>query len=79
MERNMYLVKDIAALSNFSVYTVKYYLKLGLIKETGRSACSHFRFFDESVLETLKKIQEYRKNGISLNKIRELLGAGVMS
>lgn len=74
MEKDLYLIKDVASLSDFSVYTIKYYLKLGLIKESGRSASTNFRFFDRSVLDVLKKIREYRKNGISLNKIKELVG-----
>lgn len=75
MGTEFYLIKDIAALSNFSVYTIKYYLKLGLIQESGRSASTNFRYFNESVLDALKKIREYRKNGVSLNKIKELITA----
>ena len=71
----MYLIKDIARRSGLSVYTVKYYLKLGLLKEAGRSPETNFRYFDDSNLEVLRKVKDYRKNGISLEKIKELLAA----
>lgn len=73
MQQNIYLVKDLARLSGLSVYTVKYYLTLGLITETGRSPETKFRYFDDSTLEQLKKIRAYRKQGISLGKIKELM------
>ena len=71
----MYLIKDIARRSGLSVYTVKYYLKLGLLKEAGRSPETNFRYFDDSNLEVLQKVKDYRKDGISLEKIKELLAA----
>ena len=33
--KNIYLLKDIAGISGHSVYTIKYYLKLGIIEEIG--------------------------------------------
>ena len=73
----MYLVKDIARLSGSSVYTVKYYLKLGLIKETGRSLETNYRCFDDATVERMKKVLAFRKEGISLKKIKDLMaGAG---
>ena len=70
---NIYLLKDIAHLSGLSVYTIKYYLTLGLIKETGRSPETNFRYFDDTTLERLKRIREYRKNKKSLRKIKNLI------
>ena len=70
---NIYLIKDVARLSGLSIYTVKYYLKLGLITEAGRSPETNFRYFDDTVISNLKKIREYRKKGISLRKIKDLL------
>jgi DNA-binding transcriptional MerR regulator len=70
---NIYLVKDLSRFSGLSVYTVKYYLKLGLIKEISRSPETNFRYFDRSTLERLGRIIEYRKKGVSLGKIRELM------
>lgn len=71
--RDIYLLKDLSRLSGLSIYTIKYYLKLGLIKETGRSPETNFRYFDNSTLETLRRIISYRKENISLGKIEDLL------
>ena len=73
MAKNIYLIKDVAQLSGLSIYTVKYYIKLGLVEEVGRSPETNFRYFDDSTLEQLDKIRHYRKDGISLRKISELL------
>jgi DNA-binding transcriptional MerR regulator len=75
--KSIYLIKDVARLSGLSIYTVKYYLKLGLLKEVGRSPETNFRYFDDSSIEVLERIKAYRKDGISLKKIRELLSSEV--
>jgi DNA-binding transcriptional MerR regulator len=72
----IYLIKDLARLSGLSVYTIKYYLKIGLIKEIGRSPETSFRYFDDSTLEALRKIIDYKKSGVSLAKIDHLLAEG---
>lgn len=69
----MYLIKDLARLSNFSVYTIKFYLKEGLIREVGRSPETNFRYFDDSTLEQLKRIREERKKGRSIKEIKLIL------
>ena len=75
MGLSIYLIKDIARLSGLSVHTVKYYLKLGLIKEVGRSPETNFRYFDNTTVELLKKIRRFRKDKISLNKIKALVNS----
>ena len=70
---NIYLLKDVATISGQSVHTLKYYLKLGLIKEIGRSPGTNFRFFDDSTVGMLSKIREMRLKKISLKEIRNLL------
>lgn len=70
----IYLIKDLAKLSGHTIYTVKYYLNLGLIKEIGRSPETNFRYFDNTTLERLNKIRELRKEHKSLAEIREMLG-----
>ena len=73
MDTNIYLLKDISRASGLSVYTVKYYLNLGLIKESGRSPETNFRYFNDSVLNDLRKIRDLRKDKISLKKIKEMI------
>ncbi len=70
---NVYLLKDLAQLSGLSIDTIKYYLKISLIKEVERSPGTNFRYFDDSTIKRLAQIREMRKNNISLNKIREIL------
>ncbi|MFA4982290.1 MAG: MerR family transcriptional regulator [Candidatus Omnitrophota bacterium] len=73
LNNNLYLVKDLSRLSGLSVYTVKYYLKLGLIREIGRSPETNFRYFNNSTVDSLKRIIGLRKEKVSLNKIRYLM------
>ncbi len=71
--KSIYLLKDVAKISGQSVHTLKYYLKLGLIKEIGRSPDTNFRFFDDSTVGALSKIREMRLKNISLKEIKNLL------
>jgi len=70
---NVYLIKDLARLSGHSIYTIKFYLKLGLITESGRSPETHFRYFDHTTLQRLAEIRALRKQGKSLKEIRTVL------
>lgn len=70
---NIYLLKDVARISGQSIHTVKYYLKLGIIKEVGRSPDTNIRFFDDSTINTLKKIRELRIKKIPLKEIKNIL------
>ena len=71
--RNIYLIKDLSRLSGHSIYTIKFYLKLGLIRETGRSPETRFRYFDDTTLEELLRIRSWRKEQRSLAEISTLL------
>lgn len=73
---NVYLLKDLSRLSGHSIHTIKYYLKLGLIQESGRSPQTRFRYFDDGTLTTLSTIRHWRKERKSLAEIRRLLGGG---
>jgi DNA-binding transcriptional MerR regulator len=70
---NIYLLKDLSRLSGHSIHTLKFYLKLGLIKETGRSPQTRFRYFDDATVEQLAKIRAWRKEKNSLAQIQQLL------
>lgn len=69
----LFLLKDLARLSGNSIHTVKFYLKLGLIHEQGRSPETRYRFFDESTVTQLAQIRAWRKEDKSLAEIRALL------
>ena len=70
---NIYLIKDLSRLSGHSVYTLKFYLKRGLIRETARSPETRFRYFDDTTVERLARIRAWRKQDKSLSEIQDLL------
>lgn len=69
----IYLIKDLAQATGYSVDTLKYYLKIGLINEIGRGPETNFRFFDDSTVERLKLIRELRVKGYSIKQIKQKL------
>jgi DNA-binding transcriptional MerR regulator len=73
---NIYLIKDLSRHSGFSIYTIKYYLQLGLIQEAGRFPETNFRYFDDKNLKALQKIHQLRKEKKSLRQIGDILNGG---
>ena len=73
MPSSIYMLKDVARLSGQSIHTIKFYLKLGLIREVGRSPETRFRYFDDSTIVRLRHIRSLRKERKSLQEIHELL------
>ena len=71
--KHIYLLKDLSKLSGYSTHALKYYLRLGLIKEIGRSPSTNFRYFDDSSYERLKKIRFLQKQNMTLKQIHERL------
>lgn len=71
--KKLYLIKDLAVLSGYSIYTLKFYLKIGLIKEVSRSIAANFRYFDDSSIEILQKIHSLRLENKSLKEIKQIL------
>ena len=69
----IYLIKDLSRISGHSIYTIKFYLKLGLIRESGRSPETNFRYFDDGTVERLSTIRMWRKERKSLTDIQQLL------
>ena len=74
---NVYLIKDLSRLSGHSIHTLKFYLKRGIIKESGRSPQTRFRFFDDTTLSQLSQIRALRKQRKSLAEIKTLLSSEV--
>mgnify|MGYP001580667359 CR=1 FL=1 len=70
---NIFLIKDLAHLTGYSIYTIKFYLKIGLIKEISRSPETRYRYFDDSTIEMLKRIRALRKQGKSIRQIKDEL------
>lgn len=72
---NIYLLKDLSRLSGHSIHTLKFYLKLGLIQERGRSPQTRFRYFDDTTLAQVSRIRALRKQRKSLREIQSLLAS----
>ncbi len=73
---DIYLIKDLANTTGHSIETVKYYLKIGLIKELGKTPNTNFRYFDESAVKVLNKIRMLRTENNSIAQIKEILKEG---
>lgn len=73
MVKELYLIKDVAVRSGYSIHTLKFYLKLGLIKEISRSPATNFRYFNNGTVETLKKIHSLRLQKKSLTEIKKII------
>lgn len=73
--RNLYLTKDLARLTGLSIDTVKFYLKIGLVSEIGRSPETNFRYFDDTTVDTLNKIIRMRKQKCPIQEIKKSLEA----
>ncbi|MCH7761808.1 MerR family transcriptional regulator, partial [candidate division TA06 bacterium] len=62
--------------AGISVHTVKYYLKIGLFHEAGRSPETNFRYFDDRILKQLHHICALRREGKNIREIQSLLREG---
>ena len=69
----IYLIKDLARTTGYSIHTIKYYLKIGLIKEVDRSPETRYRYFDDTTIEELKKIRQLRKQSKTISEIKNEL------
>ena len=72
-EKRFYLVKDLARANGLSVHTVKFYLRIGLLHEVGRSPATNFRYFDDDTLTRLEKICAFRREGKTIREIQSLV------
>ena len=71
--KSIYLIKDLAKVSGCSTHTLKFYLRLGVLKEIGRSPETNFRYFDDSSTERLMEIRQLQRRKMSLKEIYQKL------
>ena len=64
----IYMISDLASATGLSRHTLNFYLKLGLIQESGRTE-SNYRFFDQAVVDRLHHIIRLRHAGCTLKQI----------
>ncbi|MBI4436830.1 MAG: MerR family transcriptional regulator [Candidatus Omnitrophica bacterium] len=72
-KKAVYLVKDVARSTGLSIHTVKYYLKIGLLREVGRSPETNFRYFDETTIDRVHQICAFRRQGKTIREIQSLV------
>ena len=70
--QKIYMISDLASVTGLSRHTLNFYLKLGLIEESGRTE-SNYRFFDQTVVDRLHHIICLRHKGLTLQQIKALL------
>ncbi len=70
---DMFRIGELARRANTSADTVRYYERLGLLGEPGRTA-SGYRFYSHADLGRLQFIRRAKVMGLSLDEIRGLLG-----
>src|SRR2546423_13721506 len=70
--QKIYMISDLASATGLSRHTLNFYLKLGLIEESGRTE-SNYRFFDQTVVDRLHRIICLRHEGLTLQQIKALL------
>lgn len=68
----VFTVSELAEQGRVSADAVRYYGRLGLLPETGRSGGGH-RYYDEEALERLRFIKGAQWLDLTLDEIRELL------
>ena len=71
--KSIYLIKDLSKVSGRSTHTLKFYLRLGVLKEIGRSPETNFRYFDDSSYDRLKEIRKLQSEKMSLKEIYQKL------
>jgi len=65
----IYLIGDLARLSELSIDTLNYYLRIGLIEEVSRSERSNYRYFNDQILRQLEKIKKLRLERVPIKEI----------
>lgn len=74
----IYMIGDLARHSNFSIDTLNYYLRIGLIGEVGRSGRSGYRYFDDSTVESLRNIRDLRLEKVPIKEILRRKKNGIL-
>lgn len=70
----MYKIKEISEISNLSVRTLQYYHKIGLLKPT-KIGKNGYRYYDDTVFETLQYILLFREIDMPLKEMKEILNS----
>ncbi|KIZ43391.1 MULTISPECIES: helix-turn-helix domain-containing protein [Hyphomicrobiales] len=72
MRDDGYQIGDLARHTGTKVVTIRYYEKIGLLPEAGRSA-GNYRVYGQAELDRLRFIRRCRALGFSLDQVKELV------
>ena len=76
--QTIYLIGDLARVTDLSIDTLNYYLRIGLIEEATRSQRNNYRIFDEDTVEQLEKIKALRLKKTPIKEIIKKRKDGVL-
>lgn len=68
-------IGELARKSGFSIDTLRYYDRIGLVRPSGRGSVSRFRDYGEEALDELLLIRSAKLAGLELPQIRKILAA----
>ena len=68
-------IGELAKSSGFSIDTLRWYDKIGLVRPTRRNPSSRFREYESGALEMLTLVKLAKVAGLSLPKIKKILAA----
>jgi DNA-binding transcriptional MerR regulator len=71
-EENMYLINEVAEIAGITTRTLRHYDNIGLLKPN-INPDSGYRLYDDAHIDRLQQILVYKKLGISLSEIKQIL------
>ncbi len=74
----IYLIGDLARLTDFSIDTLNYYLRIGLVEEVSRSERNNYRYFNENTVKQLEKIKVLRLQKVAIKEILRRKNNGIL-
>lgn len=70
----VYKIKDFATLCGCSIYTLRYYDEIGLLKPKIVSHDSGYRYYTEEQIFQYIEIKEFQEIGFSIQEIKDIQG-----
>ncbi len=74
----IYLIGDLARLSELSIDTLNYYLRIGLIEEVSRSERNNYRYFNDQTVNQLERIKILRLEKVAIKEILRKKNNGIL-
>jgi DNA-binding transcriptional MerR regulator len=74
----IYLIGDLARLTDLSIDTLNYYLRTGLVEEVSRSERNNYRYFNENTVKQLEKIKVLRLQKVAIKEILRRKNNGIL-